>query len=223
MRVVVIDDFEEFADMAAAPLRRAGHTVLIATAPVDFGSVLAFRPDVIAIGIFRQDVAFDRPIRDFEQDVLGAKPIRELEGYPAITAVPIAIAATGLHEQDVPTTLRYDLFLTLPRDIKAYVPRLEALARQPRRRQLSEYVCPNGACRSRLFQVGSGGQDLYCPRCGAGVAMTADGILYTLPENPERAIAAPLSAIDAPTAPFDGPRGEAPAVGTSYGSEDVAR
>ncbi|MNS08288.1 hypothetical protein D3C72_397460 [compost metagenome] len=203
MRVVVIDDFKEYAEMAAAPLRYAGHTAMTTTSPVDFDSVLAFRPDVIAVGIFRQDMAFDRPIRDFEQDVLGVGPIRELEGYPAITAVPIAIAATGLHERDVPTTLRYDLFLSFPRDIKAYVPRLEALARQPRRRQLSEYVCPNGACRSRLFQVSTGGQDLYCPRCGAGVALTAGGILYNLPDNPQQSIEAPLSAIDAPMAHSD--------------------
>lgn len=212
MRVVVIDDYEEYADMVAAPLRHAGHTVLTTTSPVDFDRVLAFQSEVIAVGIFRQEIAFDRPIRDFEQDVLGAKPIRELESYPAITAVPIAIAATGLHEQDVPTTLRYDLFLTLPRDIKEYVPRLEALARQPRRRQLSDYVCPNDACRSRLFHVGSGGQDLYCPRCGAGVAMTATGILYTLPDNPRRSIDAPLSAIDAPTPQVEAVPGETPAV-----------
>jgi hypothetical protein len=48
--------------------------------------------------------------------------------------------------------------------------------------------------------VSGGGQDLYCPRCGAGVARTATGILYTLPDSPQQSIEAPLSAIDAPTA-----------------------
>lgn len=203
MRVVVLNDYEEYAEMAAAPLRHAGHTVLVAVAPLDFDGILAFKPDVIAVGIFRREEAFDRPITDFERDVLGARPIRELEGYPAITAVPIAIAATGLHEQDVPTTLRYDLFLVLPRDIKQYVPRIEALGAQPKRRRLSRCVCPMGDCRSRLFRIGPDDRDLYCPRCGAGVAVTGDGCVYTLPESPTHAIRAPLSAIEPPVVTFE--------------------
>lgn len=180
-RIAVVDDYEEYAEMMAAPLRVAGHEVLIEVneeGGLDFDRILGFEPQVVSVGLYRKEIAFDRPVEDFGRDVLGAAPVRAMEGYPAIQAVPIALVGSALQEHDVPTTLRYDLFLVMPRDIKLYVPRIEALAALKKRRKLSPYVCPLEACRGRLVHIGNGEIDLYCPRCGTGVTVEGDRIHY---------------------------------------------
>lgn len=191
-RMAVINDYEEYAEMAAIPLRLAGHEVLTMTAPLDIERLLAFRPEAISVGLFRKEAAFERPVTSFSEDVLGHKPIQELEGEPAIATIPIMLLGTGLHEYDVPTTLSYDVFLVLPRDIKLYVPRMEELANLRARRKLSDHHCPDAACGSRLAHVGTTGQDLYCGRCGMGVTLDGDRCHY-LPAGASRTVTRPLS------------------------------
>lgn len=172
-RMVIINDFAEYAEMDAAPLRLRGHEVLIqvteAGRPVDFERVVDFGPGVISVGLYRNEQAFDRPIRSLEADILGYVPIRQMEAYPAIRVVPLLLLGHCIREQDVPTTLSYDRFLVLPRDIKHYVPNMEELATKVKsRRKLSGYVCPN--CESRLvFTVND--HELFCPRCHTAVSV----------------------------------------------------
>lgn len=197
-RVVVIDDYQAYAEMAAAPLRAAGHEVLLMVQPIDVEALLAFKPDVISVGLYRQEIAFERPIQDFERDVLGYKPIRQLEHQPAVWSVPIALVGSALHERDVPTSLRYDLFLVFPRDIERYADRIEALAGLDKRRRLSGHTCPNPDCDARLAEVGDAGVDLYCPRCGTGVTLDGRQWHYRLPDA-DRTVTAPLpEALEVP-------------------------
>ena len=91
------------------------------------------------------------------------------------------LIGSALHEQDVPTRLRYDAFLVLPRDIKLYPAKVAELVGIEKRRKLSPYTCPNGTCRARLAVVGDTGRDLFCPRCGTGVAVDDDRCHYLLP------------------------------------------
>lgn len=202
--IVVIDDFVDYAEMAAGPLRAAGHNVMLMISPIDFDAVLDFTPHVISVGLYRQVVAFDRPIRDFKTDVLGYGPLMEMERYPVIQAVPIALLGGALQEHDVPTRLRYDLFLVLPRDITLYVPRIEALAALKKRRRLSAHNCPNPSCGARLAEVGRGGRDLFCPRCGTGVTVDGDMWHYMSP-NGTHTITIPIPPVrHRPFPPLDG-------------------
>lgn len=172
-RMVIINDFEEYAQMDAAPLRQRGHDVLIQITEdarrVDFERIVDFGPGVISVGLYRQEQAFDRPIRSFEEDVLGYVPIRQMEEYPAIRVVPLLLVGHCIREEDVPTLLPYDIFLVLPTDIKLYVPKMEELATKVKsRRKLSGYLCPN--CGSRLvFTVNR--IELFCPRCHTAVSI----------------------------------------------------
>lgn len=175
-RMVIINDFGEYAEMDAAPLRERGHEVLLQITEggrsVDFERVVDFGPGVISVGLYRNEQAFDRPIRSFEEDVLGYVPIKQMEAYPAIRVVPLLFLGHCLRPEDVPTTLPYDAFLVLPRDIKQYVPTMEELATKVKsRRKLSGYVCPN--CGSRLFFTANR-NDLFCPRCHTAVSIIDD-------------------------------------------------
>ena len=170
-KFAVVDSYLEYAALAAAPLRERGHEVLIDTVPFDWDEVLAFGPQVIVFAIYRQDVAFNRPIQDPAQDILGFDAICEANAFPAIKAVPLVILAFGLHETDFEPPCGYNLFLTLPRDLALYPTKVAELAeRRKARSKLSGYLCPNPGCRSRLVYF-SKEHDLFCPRCGSAIAI----------------------------------------------------
>jgi uncharacterized protein YbaR (Trm112 family) len=166
-KVCVIDDFEEYAQMTAAPLQQAGHEVMTQVSEkegeVDFERVISFGPNVVTVGLYRNQIAFNRPIKDISEDVLGYVPLTEMEKYPAINAIPILLIGNALEEQDIPTTVGYDAFLVFPRDIKILLKTVEELAHAKVRRRISGYVCPT--CGGRLtFSASGREQDLFCPR-----------------------------------------------------------
>ena len=169
-RVALIDDYLEYAEMAAAPLRVAGHETMAAIVPIDFERILKFEPNVISVGLYRKEIAFNRPIEHWEEDVLGYEPLKEMERYPAIGLIPIILIGSALEEQDVPTTVNYDLFLSFPRDLHLYLPKVEELASTVKtNRKISGYVCP--WCGSRLVYHRAPARDLFCPRCHTAVAI----------------------------------------------------
>lgn len=168
-KVAILNDYEAYAAFLAGPLIRAGHAVMLELGPIDFERVLHFGPDVVSLGLYRKKEAFDRPIANFEADVVGYKPLADMERYPAISALPLILIATGLREKDVPTTLNYNLFLSFPDDLELYVAKVEELATKVKtRRRISGYVCP--CCGSRFVYI-QRPQDLFCPRCGTTVEM----------------------------------------------------
>lgn len=173
-RVCVIDDYQEYAEMVAAPLRQAGHEVMTqvveAERGIDFEQIIRFCPQVITVGLYRNQAAFNRPVQDISKDVLGYVPLTQMEQYPAINAMPILFIGNALEEHDVPTKVRYDAFLVFPRDIKLLIRTVEELAHLKVRRQISRYICPT--CGSRLtFPSFATEQDLFCPRCHTVVAI----------------------------------------------------
>lgn len=114
----------------------------------------------------------NRPIES-EADLLGYQALVQLENYPALHVVPILILGSGLAESDVPTRLNYDLFLTIADELELYLPKVRELgSRQKSRRKISRYVCPK--CEGRLTFT-SKEEDLFCPRCGTGVAIIEPG------------------------------------------------
>ena len=169
-KVMILDDLQETIDLLAPPLREQGHEVLTDVSPIDFERVMRFRPDVITLDLYRKIEAFDRPIRNVEEDVIGFTPLVEMEHYPAIGIIPIILLGNCLQEKDVPTSVNYDLFLSFPRDVKLYFPKVIEIATMVKtRRRISDYVCP--CCGSRLTFTSSRLDDLFCPRCHTAVAI----------------------------------------------------
>lgn len=173
-KICVVDDFQEYADMIAAPLRQAGHEVMTQVTEqgggLDFERMISFGPQVITVGLYRNHVAFNRHVQDIRADVLGYVPLTEMEKYPAINAIPILLIGSALEEDDIPTRVRYDAFLVLPRDIKRLISTVNELANLKARRRISRYVCPT--CGSRLtFSSAAQEKDLFCPRCHTAVAI----------------------------------------------------
>lgn len=172
-KVMIIDDLQETIDLLAPPLTGQGHEVLTDVSPIDFERVMAFRPDVITLDLYRRKEAFDRPIRTVEEDVIGFAPLVEMEHYPAISVIPIILLGNCLQEKDVPTSVNYDLFLSFPSDVKLYFPKVIELAETVKsRRKISGYVCPT--CGSRLTSRSTREADLFCPRCHTAVAIIDD-------------------------------------------------
>ena len=171
-KFVVIDDYVEYAETGAEILRRGGHEVLaLATenAPIDFEQIIEFAPKVIVLGLYKRRIAFGRPVRDPNEDVLGFSILKQMEAYPAINVLPIILAGSCLNEDDLPTTVNYDLFLALPDDIKLLLPKAEELATKVKtRRKISDLHCPE--CQSRLTFL-TRADSLFCPRCGAAVSL----------------------------------------------------
>jgi hypothetical protein len=172
-RIIVIDDFREYAEMTATPLRQAGHQVMAMASeegPLDFEQLIQYGPQAIVVGLYRNADAFDRPIGDWTRDVLGYTPLTQMEKYPAINLMPIMLIGGGVLETDIPTTLSYDLFLVFPKDIKLYVPKMEELVTMVKtRRKISEYLCPS--CGNRLTFSKDQSKDLFCLRCHTAVAV----------------------------------------------------
>lgn len=172
-KIVVLNDVLEVADILAAPLRREGYDVLTDLTSVDFERVLNFKPELIILGVHRRICAFDRPIASLEEDVYGFKPLVDMEHYPAISVIPIILLSTGLKEQDIPTSVNYDSFLTIPEDAPLYFPKVKELIETVKtRRKISAYICPN--CGSRLTYTIKPARDLFCPRCHTGVVLVDD-------------------------------------------------
>ncbi len=172
-RVVIVDDLQETIDILAPPLVSQGHEVLTDISPIDFERVMAFKPDVLTLDLYRRLEAFDRPIQNIEADVIGFKPLVEMEQYPAISVIPIILIGNCLQEKDIPTSVNYDLFLSLPGDVKLYFPKVVEIATTVKtRRQISDYVCPH--CGSRLTFTGKRRTDFFCPRCHTAVALIDD-------------------------------------------------
>lgn len=169
-KVYILDDLQETIDILAPPLRDAGHDVMTDISPIDFERIMRFRPDVITLNLYRKLEAFDRPIQSIESDVLGFIPLMEMERYPAISVIPIILLGNCLQEKDVPTSINYDLFLSFPRDVTLYLPKVvEIAATVKSRRKISTYVCPR--CGSRLTFTLNREDDLFCPRCHTAVAI----------------------------------------------------
>lgn len=183
-KVVLIDHYKPYADMMANPLVQAGHAVVIVTPPLNFERIIQVQPDVVSVAIYRQKCAFDRPIRDLERDITGYDVLRQLENYPAINALPIILTAIGLLEEDIPTSLQYDVFLTLPDDLAIYSTRVEELQKKPKgRHRISGLVCP--VCQSRLVSVRGESKELVCPRCDTVVVLEeGEKALYMPPSSP---------------------------------------
>lgn len=194
-KIAILDDFVEYAQMAAAPLKQAGHETLIALAPIDFERVLDFGPDVVVLGLYRKAHAFDRPIESLESDVLGFAPLVEMERYPAINVLPIVLLGHGVSEQDLETTVKYDAFLTFPRDVARYPATIEEVAgKNKSRRKISGYVCPT--CGGRLTFSREPARDLFCPRDGTVVAVIdqRDALVTTRDGNSRQVLLASLLA-----------------------------
>lgn len=169
-KVMIIDDLQETIDLLAPPLIGQGHEVLTDVSPIDFERVMAFGPNVITLDLYRRQEAFDRPIQSVEADVIGFAPLVEMENYPAISVIPIILLGNCLQEKDVPTSVNYDLFLSFPRDVKLYFPKVIELAETVKgRRKISGYVCPT--CGSRMTYSRARETDLFCPRCHTAVAI----------------------------------------------------
>lgn len=179
-KIAILDDYEALAKLTSGPLAVAGYDVRIWTSPVDFDEVMDFGPNLIDINLYRNEDAFDRPIRNLEEDILGFKPLVELEKYPAAQITPILLVGIGICERDVPTSLRYDLFLTFPKDIDLFLPGvLDLTARKKGRRRVSGKVCPK--CNSRLTFT-TDNTSLFCPRCHTAVVLiNEEDCLYQSP------------------------------------------
>ncbi len=197
-RVVIVDAFQTMAQMLASGLRADGHVVLTEVIPIDFERILHFAPQVIVVSLYRMNKAFDRPVVSAERDVLGYIPLISMDQYPALQAcVPIILLGTGLHERDIPAGVDYDLFLSLPKDIELFRPRVEELAEGAKgRRKISPYACPH--CGSRLTYTSSP-DDLFCPRCHTAVAIVDDeNCIYSRPQTVERSIPCKVSQLKPP-------------------------
>jgi len=169
-KVVILDDLQETIDILAPPLREQGHDVLTDVTPIDFERIMRFRPEIITLNLYRKVEAFDRPILTVEADVIGFTPLVEMEHYPAVSVIPIILLGNCLQEKDVPTSVNYDLFLSFPRDMRLYFPKVvEIAATVKTRRKISQYVCPR--CGSRLTFTLNREEDLFCPRCHTAVAI----------------------------------------------------
>lgn len=176
-RIAILDDYRELGALVAGPLMQEGYEIMIETSPIDFEKVLNFAPQVIAVHLYRKEEAFDRPIRSVEEDVLGFKPLEDMERYPAISLIPIILVGVGLLEKDVPTSVNYDIFLTFPRDLQIYLPKVDELTTLHKtKRHISHYLCPT--CHSRMTYLREPIHDLFCPRCHTSVSIIeADGCL----------------------------------------------
>lgn len=169
-RVVILDDLQEAIAILAPPLAAQGHDLLSDVSPIDFERIMRFRPDVILLNLYRRIEAFDRPIGEIRADIEGFDLLLEMEQYPAIGVIPIILLGNCLQEKDVPTSVNYDLFLSLPRDLKLYLPKVIEIATTVKtRRHISNHVCPR--CGSRLTYTGGRQDDLFCPRCHTAVAL----------------------------------------------------
>ena len=181
-RVAILDVFQEFAQLPAIPLLEGGHEVLIELVPIDFERVLGFSPDLVIAALYRMNKAYDRPIGRAEHDILGYIPLQSLQGYPSGDMIPLVLLGYGLHERDIPRECcHYDLFLSLPKDIRLLPPKIEELLKKvKRRRKISTYLCPH--CRSRLTYTAWRPDDLFCPRCGTSVALIdEENCIYSPP------------------------------------------
>lgn len=172
-RFAILNDYHEYAEMIAAPMRAAGHDVLLATSPIDWERVVQFGPEAVSVGLYRKREAFNRPVLDWESDVLGVATLHDIAAYPAIQVLPICLVGSALERSDVPTSVRHDLFLSLPEDIQGYLPKMEALTRKPKtRRKLSGYVCSR--CGGRMVAHKQPAMELFCPRCHTAVSVIDD-------------------------------------------------
>ncbi|GEM_PF-1544105 len=189
-KIVVLDGFQEFAQMLSGLLMEDGNEVLTELIPVDFERVINFRPDLIVVALYRMNKAYDRPIERAEDDILGYIPLLSLKNYPSTTLIPLLLVGYGLHERDIPPECcHYDLFLSFPKDIRLFPRKVEELSKQVKsRRKISGYLCPH--CESRLTYVARKPDDLFCPRCGTSVAfLDEENCIYSPPgfKGPGRA------------------------------------
>jgi hypothetical protein len=172
-RIAVLDDYEDHAMIFSAPLKLAGHETLEEVTPIDWERVVQFRPEVVCIVMYRNRVAFNRPIDNPATDILGYEAIEAVEQYPAIQVVPILLVGNAVEEADIPSNINYDLFLTFPEDISLYLPKLVELAMKVKtRRKISRYHCPQ--CSSRLVAHKMPARDLFCPRCHTAITIIDD-------------------------------------------------
>jgi hypothetical protein len=179
-KIAILDDYEALAKLTSGPLTVAGYEVRTWVSPIDFDEVMHFGPALIDINLYRNEDAFDRPIKNLEKDVLGFKPLVELEHYPAAHITPILLIGIGILEKDVPKILNYDLFLSFPRDIDLFLPSvLDLTVKKKGRRTVSGYVCP--VCKSRLTFT-TDAANLFCPRCHTAVVIVDENdCLYQRP------------------------------------------
>ena len=169
-KIAVLNDVLEVSDMLAVPLRDKGYEVMIDLTSIDFERVLAFRPELIILGLHRRVCAFDRPIKNLEADMFGFKPLVDMEHYPAISVIPILLLSTGIKEQDIPTSINYDSFLTIPEEATLYFAKVKELLETVKsRRKISAHICPH--CGSRLTFTAAPAKELFCPRCHTSVVL----------------------------------------------------
>jgi hypothetical protein len=182
-KVAVLNDFIEYAEMAALLMRAEGHEVMTTIVPIDWEKILAFKPDVLVLSIYRREAAINRPIVDPLKDVAGYAALLETQNFPIIQVIPTLIIAWGVNEYDIPIKVNYDRFLKLPEEVKELSKVVEELSvKQKSIRKISKYYCPNTLCKSHLTYV-KNTEDLFCPKCHTSIAVLGGGLCSYLLES----------------------------------------
>lgn len=192
-KVAVLNHHPIMARMFARPLDDAGHDTLTSAPPFDLERIIDYGPQAIVVVLDRRPCAGSRAIADPEADIFGYEALEALEAYPAIQLIPILVLGNALYAVEVPTSARYDLFLSLPDELDRYVRTIGVLTeRLKTRRRLSGFLCP--ICNGRLTFSRQPARDLFCPRCYTAVnlvegdegLMLARGVGMALPVTVRR-------------------------------------
>jgi hypothetical protein len=127
-RIAILDDEPEVVVLIYQFLTHGHHAFFKMVGDTRFmlESLVAFRPDVIVVPLFRRREAIGRAVVDYMQDISGAQMLETISAQPEFSTVPIILFGFSTLPDEMPTAYRlkvhYSDFLFFPEGLQLLNP-----------------------------------------------------------------------------------------------------
>lgn len=127
-RIAIVDDASEVVALVFQFLTHGSHDFFKMAGQSHYvvDSLVAFRPQVIVLPMYRRREAIGRPVADYRTDIVGARMLEVLSARAELADVPIILFGLSTLPEEMPADyragVRYADFLLFPEGLQLLNP-----------------------------------------------------------------------------------------------------
>lgn len=132
-KIAVLNDTPEVVVLLSNFLTHGNHEFLkrIGTSQYVMDSVVAFRPDLILVPMYRKPEVVGKGVTDYEDQIMGTAMLKRLSQCPELAGVPIVVFAFSTRLAEMPPAyrqqVRFNAYLHFPEGLQELNPTISSL------------------------------------------------------------------------------------------------